>query len=58
VTNPTNPTSTYRAPSASSTRAHTGVSSKINAPGMRTMPVCTRLENTDNTLPYTHTSFR
>jgi hypothetical protein len=25
---------------------------------MRTMPVCTRLENTDNTLPYTHTSFR
>ena len=58
MTNPANPTNTYRVPAVSIARARTGASSKANELGMRTMPVCTRLEKPDNTLAYTHASFR
>jgi hypothetical protein len=58
VTNPTSPTNTYRVPAASITSARTGISSKANELGTRTMPVRALLENTDNTLAYTHARFR
>jgi len=58
VTNPTNPTNTYRVPSVSITRVHTGASSKANELGMRTMPVHALLENTDKPMAYIHASFR
>jgi hypothetical protein len=58
VTNPTTPTNTYKVSAASITWARTGASSKAYELGTRTMPVHAPLENTDNTLAYTHASFR
>lgn len=54
----TNPTNTYRVSAVSIARARSGTSSKANEPGTRTMSMLALLENTDNTLAYTHASFR
>lgn len=54
----TNPTNTYRVSAVSIARARSGTSSKANELDTRTMPVRAFLENTDNTLAYTHASFR